>query len=127
MPTFLKSERLCSTLAISHLFNKGYTLYKHPVKIKWLPVKTDNNHSVQVVISVSKSRFKRAVDRNRIKRLLRECFRLNKALLEKIPEGLQCHLALIYVGKDIPEMSELEPIIIELFNRLIREYENVAG
>lgn len=127
MPKFVKSERLCSPLAISHLFDKGYSIYKHPVKIKWLPVKTDNNQHVQVVISVSKSRFKRAVDRNRIKRLIRECFRLHKSILIEGLNGRQCHLAIIYIGKTLPLMNDLEPIIIELFHRLNKEYESIAG
>lgn len=127
MPKFVKSERLCSTLDISHLFDKGYSVYKHPVKIVWLPVKIDNNLTAQVVISVSKSRFKRAVDRNRIKRLLRECYRLNKSVLINGLNGKQCHLAIIFIGKTLPLMSELEPIIIDLFHRLTKEYESIAG
>lgn len=127
MPKFVKSERLCSALAISHLFDKGYSVYKHPVKIKWLPVKWDSDLNIQVVISVSKNRFKRAVDRNRIKRMLRECFRLHKSVIEKGLNGRQCHLALIYTGKDIPEMNVLEPIIIDLFHRFTKEYEKLAG
>lgn len=127
MPTFVKSERLCSTLAITHLFGEGYSIFKHPVKIKWIPAKWDNNHQIMVVITVSKHKFKRAVDRNRIKRLLRECFRLNKFILEDGLKSSQCYLALIYTGNDIPERSTLEPIIIELFHRLIRDYEKLAG
>lgn len=127
MPKFVKSERLCSTLAISHLFEKGYSVFKHPLKIKWIPATGNNLNNIQVVISVSKSRFKRAVDRNRVKRILRECFRLNKAILTNGLQGKQCHLAIVYTGKDLPVMNEVEPIIIELFHRLVKEYENIAG
>ncbi len=127
MPSFDKSERLCSTLAINYLFSEGHSVFKHPVKIKWIQAKWDNNHLIKVVITVSKHKFKRAVDRNRIKRLLRECFRLNKFIIEDGLINSQCYLALIYTGNEIPEMSALEPIIIELFHRLIKDYEKLAG
>jgi hypothetical protein len=39
----------------------------------------------------------------------------------------QCHLALIYTGKEMPEMNVLEPIIIDLFHRFTKEYEKLAG
>lgn len=126
MPTFHKSERLCSNVAIEKLFEKGYSLFKYPVKIIWLPAKWDNNHSVKVVISVSKRRFKRAVDRNRIKRILRECFRLHKSVLDNT-SGRQLYLGIIYTGKELPEWNSVEPIINDLFQRLSKEYEKIAG
>lgn len=124
MPTFGKSERLCNTLAIQQLFNQGRPIFKHPLKIIWLPAKWDNNHRLKVVISVSKRNFKKAVDRNRIKRLLRECFRLHKSIIEQKLEDRQCYIALIYTSKEFPTMNDIEPIIIKLFQRLIQEYES---
>ncbi len=126
MPTFRKSERLCSAVAIDRLFTQGYSLFKYPIKIVWLPAQFDNNHSVKVVISVSKRRFKKAVDRNRIKRLLRECFRLHKSIFDN-ESGRQLFLGIVYTGKELPEWKNLEPIIIELFQRLSKEYEKIAG
>jgi ribonuclease P protein component len=96
-------------------------------EIKWLPAKWDNNVPLKVVISVSKHRFKRAVDRNRIKRVMRECFRLNKHIILHALETRQCYLAIIYTGKEMAEYNTLEPIIIGLFQRLTKEYEKVAG
>lgn len=127
MPKFRKSERLSGINEIDHLFKDGYSLFKYPLKIKWLPVENDNNVPIKVVISVSKRRFKRAIDRNRIKRIMRECFRLNKSIIENRLESKKCHLALIYLGKELCSKNEIEPIIIDLFNRLIKEYENLAS
>lgn len=127
MPTFVKSERLCSTLAINNLFKEGYVVYKYPVKLKWMQANWDDHLKVKVVISVSKHRFKRAVDRNRIKRLLRECFRLHKFILEDELKSRKCYLGVIYTGNEMPEKGVLEPIIIDLFHRLIKDYEKIAG
>lgn len=127
MPTFSKSERLCSTLAISKLFSKGHAIYKHPIKFLWLPGDWDNNHAVKVVISVSKRNFKKAVDRNKLKRVLRECFRLNKYIIEQNLDGRKYYLAIIYTGKILHSYHDLEPIINSLFQRLSIDYEKFTG
>lgn len=127
MPTFVKSEKLCNTAAIARLFEKGHTIYNNPIKIKWLPVSESNNTGLKVVISVSKHKFKKAVDRNRIKRILRECYRHNKSILEHGLQNKDCNLALIFTGNSLPVKDEIEPIIIRLFYRLIKEYENLTG
>jgi ribonuclease P protein component len=114
-------------VAINKLFIKGQAIYKHPIKIIWIPGEWDNNHAVKVVISVSKRNFKRAIDRNRVKRVLRECFRLNKYIIERDLGDKKCLLALVYTGKELPNYKGLEPIIIHLFQRLSKDYENFTG
>jgi ribonuclease P protein component len=127
MPKFTKAERLCNAIDINHLFSVGHSISQFPVKIKWLPAKWNNNVQIKVVISVSKHRFKRAVDRNRIKRVMRECFRNNKHIIQHTLDTRQCYIAIIYTGKEIADYTTLEPIIIELFHRLTKEYEKLAG
>jgi ribonuclease P protein component len=126
MPTFGKSERLCNIVEISKLFNKGHSLSKYPLKLKWLPAHWNNHSQLKVVITVSKHRFKKAADRNRIKRLLRECYRLNKFVLSNGLKERQCYLGIIYTGDVLPEYTELQEILIELFYRLIDDYDKYA-
>lgn len=127
MPKFNKIERLCRRSDIDQLFSSGYSFFKYPLKLIWRPCNWDNNISVKVVISVSKHKFKRAVDRNKIKRLVRESFRLNKFVLEDGLKGQKIHLAIVFVGKEIPDFATVDQIINEMFKRLIVEHEKLAG
>jgi ribonuclease P protein component len=63
-----------------------------------------------VAITVSKRNFKRAVDRNRIKRLMREAYRKNKSNFHKTltNKNMQCALLLMYTGKMVPDYGEVE-------------------
>ncbi len=127
MQTYGKQEHLCSIPEIQKLFQDGNSFFKHPVKLYWMPGNWSGKPAVKVLVSVSKRNFKKAVDRNYIKRLLRECYRRNKGITGDGLSGKNCYLALVYSGKEIPEFKSLEPIIIKLLERLIREYETTAG
>ncbi len=126
MQTFGKQEHLCSITEIQNLFHEGRSFFRHPVKLYWLPGEWKGQAVVKVLVSVSKRNFRKAVDRNYIKRILRECYRLNKAIAVEGLAGRKCYLALVYSGKEIPEFKSLEPIIIKLLERLIKEYETTA-
>ncbi len=123
MPTFGKAEHLCNIPEISELFSHGHTISKNPLKLKWLPGNWNNNPSLKVVISVPKHKFKKASDRNRIKRLLREGYRLNKLILIDRLNNRKCYLGIVYTGNELPEYKDLEAILIDLFYRLIDDYE----
>ncbi len=77
--TFKKSERLSSKKDIQELFNNGSSFYLYPFKVITLPADTSKLH--QVLFSVPKRLFKRAVDRNLLKRRMREAYRLNNSEL----------------------------------------------
>ena len=83
------------------------------------------NVPVQVAFSVPKRRFKRAVDRNRIKRQLREVYRTNKSELYTVLRDRQktIALAVLFTGKEGPEFVELEKQLILTLTRLRRKYE----
>ncbi|PKP50070.1 MAG: ribonuclease P protein component [Bacteroidetes bacterium HGW-Bacteroidetes-11] len=127
MQTFSKDEKLCSATAITELFSKGKQIFKHPVKLLWLQSESTEGPCIKVIISVSKRNFKRAVDRNKIKRILRECYRKNKHIVESVLIGKKFHMGLIYVGKQIPEYNTIEPIIIGLLQRLTVDHEKTSG
>lgn len=103
--TFTKEERLCSKRLIDSLFHEGSSFVVYPYRVVFLKTPPDskqNNYPVKCIISVSKRRFKRAVDRNRIKRLMRESYRLNKSKLYAFlgNNSLELLLAFQYVGKE---------------------------
>jgi len=96
-------------------------LNDYPFKMVWL--KEPGEVGLKVVFSVPKRKFKRAVDRNQIKRKLREAYRKHKHGCQKaIDSQNTCvSLFLIYLGKDIPRSEIVEDKIILLLNRLTKE------
>ncbi len=119
--TLSKSDRLTSGVSISHIYNKGKHLNDYPFKIVW--VKETGEAGLKVVFSVPKRKFKRAVDRNQIKRKLREAYRKRKNDCQKAAESqnIRVSLFLIYLGKDIPQSEIVDNKIILLLNRLTKE------
>lgn len=122
--TFRKEEKLCSQKIISGLFQPGFFISKYPIRIHAvfteLPIP---NISAQVMFVVGKKRFKRSVDRNRIKRVLRELYRLHKnELYEALGKsGKTVAVALFYTGDQLPDFASLEPVFLKAFNKLIDE------
>lgn len=98
--TFKKNERITSRLLMQQLFGgKGTrSLNVFPLRTVFCEVEHHGSDAqVQVLFSVSKRHFKHAVDRNRIKRQMREAYRLHKALLPEISEGRQLLIAFIWL------------------------------
>jgi ribonuclease P protein component len=93
-----KKERLSKEIWIRELFERGSTFYFHPFKVLYLPHPDHGSTTNQVLFSVSKRQFNRAVDRYTIKRRLREAYRLNKSGLGDPPKWL---IAYIYTAKTI--------------------------
>jgi ribonuclease P protein component len=84
--SFVKAERLCSIILITNLFSKGNrVITQFPFRVLWQFVnETQNTHPAKVMVSVSKRNFPHAVDRNRIKRQMRELYRTKKHLLYEV-------------------------------------------
>ena len=104
MPTFTRQERLKSLTAISALFKGGKSYVAYPLRVVWkeAPPHLAAMSRVQVVITVPKRVFKTAVARNRIKRQIREAFRLQKELLHQKLADSDLHISLMlgYVAKE---------------------------
>lgn len=115
--TFPKNEKLKSRKLITQLFDEGKGVSKFPVKLLYLPVETLKNH--QATFAVPKKNFKSAVDRNRIKRQLREAYRLQKEMLVTSSETKYA-LLFLYLGKKKPQYEELENCVALLLKKLLK-------
>jgi ribonuclease P protein component len=82
-----KNERLHSKKLIKELFDKGSSFFLYPFKVMVLDINIDIQETNQVLFSVSKKKLKKAVDRNLIKRRMREAYRLNKQILMDMNNG----------------------------------------
>lgn len=124
MYTFKKEERLCSKKLLDKLFHNGSSFLLYPFRIIWLV--TDQlpaDVPVQVVISVSKRKFKRAVDRNLLKRRMREIYRLNKAEMVYSRVDRPLLLAISYIGNDISEYRFMEKKLKLGLDKLRQQFE----
>jgi ribonuclease P protein component len=112
--TFSKKERLNKEKLIQELFDRGSSFYFYPFKIRFQHNPDPRVTVHQVMISVSRRNFRRAVDRNLIKRRIRESFRLNKNLL---PTGPKLVIAYIYTAKEILTFAQIQERLIKTLNR----------
>lgn len=118
--TFKKSERLCSEKLIKELFDKGSSFYLHPFKVYSIQYESLTN-SHQVLFSVPKRNFKKAVDRNLLKRRMREAYRLNKQYYVNSKPKL---IAYIYSTKEILDYNQIEKKLKITLERLHKQDTN---
>ena len=124
MYTFKKEERLCNKKLIEKLFHNGSSFLCYPFKASWLLVDAPVQFPVQILFSVSKRRYKHAVDRNLIKRRMREAYRLNKQkLLYDIlnSSNKKIVLSVGFIGKEIAEYEFAEKKMQKLLIQLCAE------
>lgn len=126
MQTFKKEERLSKDKIIDQLFKEGKSFLIFPLRIVWFENDLNTEFPAQVLISVPKKKIRKAVNRNLIKRRIREAYRKNKSSLYEIlnKASRKCTFAIIYTSSEIACYKELEQKIILSLQRLQSEYEN---
>jgi ribonuclease P protein component len=118
--TFPKSEKLCGEQAVDCLYKEGKRFVVWPMRITYLQL---HEAPTQVLIWAPKVLFKHAVDRNRLRRQMREAYRLNKHVLEETGKYFQ--IAFNYIDKEKQDYRVIEKAMRKALNRLVKENEYV--
>jgi ribonuclease P protein component len=123
--SFSKIEKLKSKKLIERLFAEGKGISNYPVKLIYLKTTLEDGARIKTGVTASKRNFKSAVKRNRIKRLMRESYRLNK---HKIFNNIEGNYALmfLYLGKEMPSYGHLEACFEVLVKKFVTA-ENREG
>ncbi len=119
--TFNKKERICSDLIIKNLIQKKQILYCFPFRCYYSFSATTTDGPNQILISVPKRLFKHAVQRNRLKRLIREAYRLHhREILDSFTaqHQVRAEIFITFIGKELLPYIFIENKIIEVLNRL---------
>lgn len=120
--TYNKHQKLKSRKVIAALFQTGKSFHASTVRVIFTSENNDANSTYisKAAVSVSSRHFKKAVQRNRIKRLLRECWRLEKNILESVLQTQHQKAALffIYTGAQVPVLEQLKPQIKNLIEKI---------
>lgn len=120
--TFDKAERLTLKRDIDNLFDTGRPVSVAPLRLIYRPAAT-RDVPVKVLVTVPRKKFKRAVHRNRIKRLIREAWRLNRQqLFNHLSSTIYLDMAFIYVGdKTDISFSEIESSLVKGFEKIVQQ------
>lgn len=122
--TYPKNERLKSKTTIGLLFSEGKSVSKYPLRLVYCKGEAEAQEKIKVGVSVSKKYFKKAVDRNYFKRVLRETYRLNKHLLWDNLEGNYSFM-FFYQTKDRLSYEEINTKTIQLFEKFLQQVNRV--
>lgn len=107
--TFTKAERITGEKRVDAIFAPGKSFISYPLRVVYLQHEQSPIHSCSILITVPKKRIKKAVHRNRIKRLIRESYRLNKELVNDIEFGEQSlDIAFVYVKDTVSDYKEIQ-------------------
>jgi ribonuclease P protein component len=112
--TFPKHQKLKSRKDIKALFEEGKTVTKYPVKLLWLPL---GQQETKAGFAVAKRNFKSAVTRNKIKRLMREAYRLQKQEIQR-QDKKTFTLLFLYIGKDVASFKTIDKAVLGALKKL---------
>ncbi len=123
--TFRKKERLCSQKAIDELMAQETKFFSHPFMVRWHKLPQNAETPAKLLIIVPKRRLRHAVDRNRTKRLIRECYRKQKYKLYTLlnEQNTSINLSLSYADNNCPDYHTLWDKTEKTLDRLISEIE----
>ena len=120
--TFRKQERIVSHQLLETLFEKGdsQSLAAYPLRVIYTQTeRRPDCAETQILISVPKKRFKHAVDRNKVKRQVREAYRKNKHLLSgSVSEGKQLLIAFVWLSDKHCTSAEVEKRVVSLLQKM---------
>lgn len=114
-----KAERLCSKKAIETLFasSDSKSLSAYPIRAVF---RNTEEADIRILVSVSKRRFRHAVDRNRAKRQLRETYRLNKHILAPVKQGTGLDIAFIWLTDKQQPSSLVSKKMVALLEKIVQ-------
>jgi len=123
--TFRDTERLKKKKLIDQLFANGMSFYSHPFKVIWLISETEQPSRAQVLISVSRRVMKRAVDRNRVKRQVRELYRHEKEVIYDFlaEQHRYALIGIIFTGNELLPFPTAKEKINQVMVRLMKEFK----
>lgn len=115
---FPKSEKLSNIKIINALFQNNLSEFSYPFKVIYLRDHELETKPPQVLISVSKKKFKRAVDRNRIKRQIREIYRQNKRNIFTTQTHTPHYMAIIFVANKHENFFFMEKRLVQVLTKI---------
>lgn len=115
--TFPASEKLKSKILIDILFTEGNSIKQFPIKLLYHPIENLDITTCKTGVSVPKRNFKKAVERNYLKRLMREAYRKNKYLVES-NSNQKYALMFIFTARKKYEYQEISDCIVQLLKKL---------
>ncbi len=119
--TFPANEKLKGKKVFDLLFSQGKTIKSFPLQLWYLPHDFEDAVSFKVGVVAPKKRFKKAVHRNKVKRLLREAYRQNKSLVFNNIEGSYA-LLFLYLGNTIPSYSQVDDVMQQLLGDFVKQH-----
>ncbi|MCX6208897.1 MAG: ribonuclease P protein component [Bacteroidetes bacterium] len=123
--TYNKTEKLKSKKQLDFLFANGKSFLVFPLKVFYNFTEKQDVNNINLGVGVSKRNFKKATDRNRIKRLIREAYRLNKISLHQNVTNKQLHFFILFIDKTMPEKRmHLDDKMIKILDKLNTIYNN---